>query len=945
MIRKWYILLLVWLLTIGATAQRLSVEQAKERVKAFMAEHNAGSQRKVMTRAATVGKLQTVDIGATELFAFNVEGGGYVIASADERTPAVLGYGDNGCIEPDKMPENMKAWLQQYDKTIAALAADRTGKLKTRLPLSHNVDYMTVEPLLKTTWGQQEPYNIFCPEYQGMDEKSQGARAVTGCVATAMAQVLNYHQWPKESTTAIPAYEPSQKIEGYPAQYDALEPTTFDWDKMLPAYREYDPETGSLKNILGTQEEQEAVSKLMRYCGQAVKMIYSHNGSGALDYPIALVLPRQFGYDRKCRWLQHTSLSFQAWEDSIYNELKNRRPVIYSGDNDKEGHAFVCDGYAGEHYFHINWGWNGKYDGNFLLELMDYDPKDMEVGFENHQTIIMGIQPPTGDQSEEMRYALYMATGALSYFTYSNRIGLPYCYDSVDLPTALCQWALGTKNEDGTLTPVLIDSITSELFAGQYTSWTYGIEDDVERAGTKLKLLPMYRILDIEGDDWKLVASDQVFVWAEWDEEGYCRTYREKFDGSISVAQAPGYPTMRVGEPTMLRFTVENEGGDFWETLSMRAQYETVDQSYLAFDMKVPGRAGETTHIDVPYTPVDYGTFELYYQCSGFAYGNSDGKLWVERGRGENAVLGTRLMTYETPTGELKTKRCHFLREDGQVFIEGWSPFYESLVNLDLDLENGIIRVPRQNVFWQKTYYVYYNGVLASDATAEDESPLLMHIDEAGNITMDQPWYIFVADYPEQSVQAFNPKFYFINGVLHYFNLDIDESMINTSACVVQEGEVLKLVDFTRKEGVVQGKLFADGTFSIPKQQCGKDDKYGYEYIISGSEDENADEEIKGRFDATHLYFDTPFYVYKYKRDDETGELTYNGTDSYYTPSIELYDGSTLTVPGESSGIKALPNDDKQKRADVMYDLQGRRVNPKAAGKGIYIKGKKYILK
>jgi hypothetical protein len=185
-----------------------------------------------------------------------------------------------------------------------------------------------------------------------------------------MAQVLNYHQWPKESTTAIPAYEPLEKIEGYPAHYDALEPTTFDWDKMLPAYREYDPETGSLKNILGTQEEQEAVSKLMRYCGQAVKMIYSHNGSGALEYPIALVLPRQFGYDRKCRWLKHTYLTFQSWEDSIYNELKNRLPVICSGDNGKEGHAFVCDGYAGEHYFHINWGWNGKYDGNFLLELM-----------------------------------------------------------------------------------------------------------------------------------------------------------------------------------------------------------------------------------------------------------------------------------------------------------------------------------------------------------------------------------------------------------------------------------------------------------------------------------------------------------------------------------------------------------------------------------------------
>lgn len=932
-------------LTTGVASERLTEQEVKERVQAFMAGHTTASRSKVTNRAGVPEQLHAVDIDAQTLYAFNVEGGGYVIASADERTPAVLGYSDKGSIDPDLMPENMKAWLQQYDRAISALAADGARKLKARRV--QEADYEPVAPLLKTTWGQDEPFNLYCPEYQGQEEKYRGLRAATGCVATAMAQVLNYHQWPQESTTAIPAYElAGEQDTSYPSYYDALEPTTFDWDKMLPTYREYDYEARQLKAILGTQEEQEAVSKLMRYCGQAVKMVYSHEGSGALDYPIAVVLPRQFGYDRKCRWLERFYFSFQAWEDTIYNELKNLRPVIYSGEDYEGGHTFVCDGYDGNHYFHINWGWDGWYDGNFLLDILDYDPNDDAGGFDNWQSIIIGIQPPTGEQGEEIAYALYMREEGPLFSLDSNTFTLYFDYDSVDLPIALCQWALGTKDEDGTLTPILVDPNVVQLFVDFESGWRYKIEDDVTRAGTKLKLYPMYKMLDIEGDDWKMIAPDQVYILAEWDENGRCHTYREKFDGTISVALAPGYTTLRVGEPTMLRFTVVNNGGEFWETLSMIAQYGTVNISSKAFDMKVLGRAGETITIDMPYTPQDYGHLGFYYESNGFASGEAEGTFWVEKGQGDNALLGARMMSYETPSGELHVKKCHFQRNGEGLEIKRWLPSATWPVYAELDEANGIMRIQCRPFVMQRGSSDVYDGFLSGDAAGEDDAPLLLYYDEGGNITMDQPWYIIIFGAPEYSVQAFNTKFYFVNG--EFSSVDPFYGQLSGPACVVQEGAVFKLVNFMEMFRVVQGTLMADGSFSIPYQFCGVESvESGSDRIwyLSGSEDENAPAELTGHYDATHLYFDGSLYLHAYEPNYETGEMEMSYSMVYDNFSIQLFDGTTLTVPGESTGISALPSDDKRVSENTMYDLQGRRVNPRTAGKGIYIQGRKIILK
>jgi hypothetical protein len=189
----------------------------------------------------------------------------------------------------------------------------------------------------------------------------------------------------------------------------------------------------------------------------------------------------------------------------------------------------------------------------------------------------------------------------------------------------------------------------------------------------------------------------------------------------------------------------------------------------------------------------------------------------------------------------------------------------------------------------------------------------------------------------KERVQAFNTKFYFVNGVLS--SVDPLYGQSSGSACVVQEGAVLKLVNFMKMFRVVQGKFLADGTFIIPKQFCGVESGNDRIWYLSGSEDENATTELKGHYDATHLYFDGSLYLHAYEPNSDTGEMEKTNTMVYNNVSIRLFDGTTLTVPEEGSGISTTPSDDKRVSEDVMYDLQGRRVDPRTAGKGIYIRG------
>ena len=376
-----------------AWAEDVTPEEALWQAQNFMQQREASGSR---PRKAQ-GTLQlTPTQQVSGLYIFNVaDDGGFVIVSNDDRTVPVLGFSDTGSIDPDNMPENMKAWLQGYADEIAWLAArnDQTtnspnAQSKARRPVgTHSTD--AIAPMIQTTWYQITPYNNLCP----LDGDE---RCKTGCAATALAQVMNYYQWPTDETTAIPGYycyTLDTELEGLP-------PTTFDWENMKNSYKDS-----------YTDDEATAVATLLQYCGWSLQMQYSAKGSASNAIFVADALINYFGYSKVVKdkvestvqYVTRNFYSYANWTDLIYHELSEGRPVIYAGQSDVDGHCFICDGYKSEggiDLFHINWGWAGKYDGYFVLSVLNFDEPGIDgsvtgKAFVIGQEAIIGIQKPS----------------------------------------------------------------------------------------------------------------------------------------------------------------------------------------------------------------------------------------------------------------------------------------------------------------------------------------------------------------------------------------------------------------------------------------------------------------------------------------------------------------------------------------------------------------------
>lgn len=260
---------IVWLLmtSLVLSAAEISQEQALANARSFMRQKSSAGLG--LKRVQGRKNMQAVPTGMPELYAFNIEGGGYVIASADDRTLPVLGYSPTGCFDASQMPDNMRAWLQGYAEQIRVL-----GDVSAAAAVVADPGLTAIEPLMQTRWGQYAPYNQLTPV-------ANDKQTATGCVATAMAQVMYYHQWPKAATPDIPAYTYTDKKTKEPVEVQGMPATTFEWDKMLPAYTTDSP---------GTEEQQQAVATLMRYYdlqGRRVshprKGIYIRNGKKILS--------------------------------------------------------------------------------------------------------------------------------------------------------------------------------------------------------------------------------------------------------------------------------------------------------------------------------------------------------------------------------------------------------------------------------------------------------------------------------------------------------------------------------------------------------------------------------------------------------------------------------------------------------------------------------------
>lgn len=284
---------------------------------------------------------------------------GYVIVAADDRAAnSILGYACEGTLDPDNMPEAMKWWLSEYERQLscAETAPVENNRVRAQLPT-----YAPIAPLVTSRWDQTDPYNLQCPIYNGTTLPSySGMQCLTGCVATAWAQIMYYHKWPVQGSGSH-SYKWTFNGEDLGTLSADFSQSIYNWDAMTDIY-----------NSSSSEESRNAVSQLMSDIGIASEMSYSPISSGAISLTSLQGLVEYFGYDVGAALIQRNYYGLEEWQDSIYASLAAGYPVYYGGQNSSAGHAFVCDGYNNG-YFHINWGWSGLSNGYFLLTALDPD--------------------------------------------------------------------------------------------------------------------------------------------------------------------------------------------------------------------------------------------------------------------------------------------------------------------------------------------------------------------------------------------------------------------------------------------------------------------------------------------------------------------------------------------------------------------------------------------
>lgn len=415
-----FILAVLCLVFSHLQAAHIDKEKALENAKAFFQNKSILKTAKASVRdsfvianfSSQLNKLRSSSTSTTTtpaFYIFNRVSGGFVIVAADDCVKSILGYSDDGTFSTENMPENIKSWLNFYTNEIQYAIDQGTKSVESTTTTTSSV---IVSPLLKNIkWNQGSPYNDSCP-------KISGAATYTGCVATAMAQIMKYYNWPVTGSSSH-AYTPSTISRAISVNFGA---TNYDWSNMTNNY------SSSSSTV-----QKAAVAQLMYHCGVAVDMKYGTAASSASVYAAGSAFYTYFGYDSDIQAVAKNLYSYSDWKTLIKNELDNKRPVLYSGQSPTDGgHAFVCDGYNSDDLFHINWGWSGTSNGYFELSALNPDVQGIggsTGGFSSNQVALIGIQKPDGvtnNSSYELGIYGQAPTSSSSSISTSNQFSLTY---------------------------------------------------------------------------------------------------------------------------------------------------------------------------------------------------------------------------------------------------------------------------------------------------------------------------------------------------------------------------------------------------------------------------------------------------------------------------------------------------------------------------------------
>ena len=628
------LLFFLLLLATGISAAPVDQEAAKQSAKTFMAQRGKKKvDRMSLAYKGTSTRAHRMP-GTTPhhpaYYVFNnKEEGGFVIVSGDSRTATILGYSDEGSFDPANIPENMAEWLKGYADQIAYLdeadiQTSQTGRMKSPT-------MRAINPLLKSRWTQDTPFSNLLPVISG-------SHLPVGCGATAMAQVMYYHQWPQATIADIPGYKNT-------VQYSNYDEISFD---TIPAGQTFD--WANMKDVYGGREtdaQNNAVAVLSRCCGVALKMRYAVGGSSSSlsDYPHALTT--YFGYDSKVEHKKRENYGYDAWMQMLYKELSEGRPVAYGGQSGGGGHAFVIDGYDGEELFHVNWGWNNGTDGYFLLSVLN--PNDNSgtgasstgSGYNLDQEAVIGIQPSTGGQSttpdDETPLQLTFDIDKIVGDTISGR------YHNYTGEQKTFLYTLGYYDEAGEL-QTCSGLYGNNLPSGYY--WYFDLDVRITQPGRYI-VFPMSKVYGTE--EWVPMPHNVNYIEVIVDEDG-TRTLIWHPIKALEATFAYSEPKF-VGVPQKVDIAIKNIGEEYTGNLYFFATNSEADfSSKSSFNIQlIPGKS---TTARVGFTPSAVGNYDIALATD--ADGNdiiATSSVYITEGSYTTDEILTTKVTLENTTG------------------------------------------------------------------------------------------------------------------------------------------------------------------------------------------------------------------------------------------------------------------------------------------------------
>lgn len=373
--KKLFLLLTFCLVTLTIWSQSISKTDAENLAVRFLTGrqemHNPDAREFLQISKSH----QIQENGNISAYVFNFEGGGYTIVSASKYTFPILGYSLTGEFTEGNEPENFSAWLRYYGRQVQFAEENQKSEPEIAATWQRLYDGVTfsgkdriVEPMLRTTWDQGNYYNGMCPP----DPAGPGGRCWAGCVATAVGQLMFYHRWPEQGTGEYSYTHPV-----YGEQYANFGEATYNWNGM---------ET----SINGPNSH---IAQLLYHLGISFDMDYGPNGSGMWNHSAANSMRNFFKYGAQTQYIFRDTTTMN-WDSILVANLDARKPLYYAGwegVGSPNGHAFVCDGYAPDNFYHFNWGWGSSFDGYFLLSALN--PGGNNFNFA--QEVIKDIYPDT----------------------------------------------------------------------------------------------------------------------------------------------------------------------------------------------------------------------------------------------------------------------------------------------------------------------------------------------------------------------------------------------------------------------------------------------------------------------------------------------------------------------------------------------------------------------